>query len=248
MFATSARAVPAIFNWPVLDPKFTSEPFTSTSTPSGRMNFSVPFGPLTVIASLATLHSTPLGSATGFLATRDICLSEFLGDGAEHFAAHAFGACLYVGHQAGRGRDDGNAQTGHHLRQFVFVAVNAQTGTADAIELFDRRTAFEILQRDLQLGLVVLELVDLVVANVAFVFQQFDDGYFQFGCRHAYRRLRRRLRVADAGKHVGNGISHAHYSIPVFGIDIAMKTLNLDYQLALRRPGTSPRMVASRSL
>src|ERR1700722_7748964 len=192
MFATSARAVPAIFNWPVLDPKFTSEPLTSTSTPSGRMNFSVPFGPLTVMASLATLHSTPLGSATGFLATRDICLSEFLGDGAEHFAAHAIGARLYVGHQTGRRRDDGDAQTGHDLWQFVLAAINAQTGTTDAIEFFDRRTTFEILQRDLELGLVVLELVDLVIANVAFVLQQLDDGDFQLGVRHAYRRLRGR--------------------------------------------------------
>jgi hypothetical protein len=55
----------------------------------------------------------------------------------------------------------------------------------------------------------------------------FDDGIAHLGLRG--------LRVADARQQVGNGIGHAHDACA-------------PYQLALRGPGTSPRIVASRSL
>src|SRR5690606_30685077 len=75
--------------------------------------------------------------------------------------------------------------------------------------------------------------------------------------RHRHRRLANRRRIPDAGQHVGDGISHAHVSSPLStpisafaNVFVAPRPLagRLDYQEALRRPGTSPRMVASRSL
>src|SRR5262249_37392039 len=155
MFASSARAVPAILVLPAsFDFSCTSEPCTPLSTPCGAANCSVPFGPLTVTASLPTLHSTSFGRAIGFFATRDMSISPESGDGADDFAADALLARLRVGHDAGGRRDDRDAEATHDLGQRVLAAIHAQAGTADAVELVDRRTPFEILQRNLQHDLV----------------------------------------------------------------------------------------------
>src|SRR5215471_14108418 len=156
MLASSARAVPAILESPAsFDFSCTSEPCTPISTPRGAANCNVPFGPFTVTASLAILHSTPFGNAIGFLATRDIVVLQ-LRDGADDFAADALLARLRVGHDSGRRRDDRDAEPAHDLGQFVLVAVDAQAGTRHAVELVDGRATFEILQRDFENRLVVL--------------------------------------------------------------------------------------------
>src|SRR5438445_13823821 len=190
MFASTARAVPANF---IVSASFeassTSLPLTLTSTPAGRANDNVPFGPFTVTASPATFSSTPFGSAIGFFATLDMMILR-LHYRANHFAADALRARLRVGHDAGRRGDDGNAEAAHHFRQRVLATVHAQARTADAADRFDRRLAFEILQRDLELGLGVGQLVDLKVAHIALVLQHLGDGLLGLGCRHAHRRLR----------------------------------------------------------
>src|SRR5688572_8157950 len=114
MFASSARIVPASFRSVDFVSTSTSSPFTATSMPSGLTIFRVPFGPLTCSACALTEHSTPLGSATGILATRDIEIS--LRDGADDFAAKTLRACLRVGHDAGGSRDDRNTETAEDLR------------------------------------------------------------------------------------------------------------------------------------
>jgi len=45
-----------------------------------------------------------------------------LGDSAEYFTADAFCTRLHFGHDSGRGRNDRNTQTAHHLRQFILAA------------------------------------------------------------------------------------------------------------------------------
>src|SRR5580765_233153 len=176
MFASTARAVPANFVVSTsVEASRTSLPLTLISTPAGRANDSVPFGPFTVTASPATFSSTPFGSAIGFLATLDMMILR-LHHGADDFAADALRARLRVGHDAGRRGDDGNAEAAHHFRQRILAAVYAQAGTADAADRLDRRLAFEILQRDLELGLVAGQLVDLEVAHIALVLQHLGDG------------------------------------------------------------------------
>src|SRR5215469_16795113 len=207
MLASSARVVPANLVSAVPSAQETLPFSIATLTPSMAAIFSVPFGPFTVIASLATVHSTPLGSAIAFLATRDMVFSS--GDRADDFAADALGARLRVAHDAVRRGDDGDAQTGHHLRQLVLAAVHAQARATDAVELVDCGLAFEILQRDFKNRLRAV-FAHLEIADIAFVLQHLDDGDLDVGRRHAHRRLRGRLRVANAGEHVGDGISHAH--------------------------------------
>ena len=57
------------------------------------------------------------------------------------------------------------------LRQLVLAAVLAQAGPRDALEALDRRLAFVVLQRDLELGLGASP-VAADVADVALVLQQ----------------------------------------------------------------------------
>src|SRR5574337_1202322 len=207
MLASSARVVPANLVSAVPSAQVTLSLSIAIWTPAIAAIFSVPFGPLTVMASLATVHSTPLGSVIGFFATRDIGISS--SNRADDFAANTLRARLSVAHDAVRRRDDGNAETSHHLRQLVLAAVYAQTRAADTGQLVDRRPALEILQRDFKhrLGAVA---ADLEVAHITCVLQHLDDGDLDVGSRHAHRRPGRGLGVADARKHVGDGISHAH--------------------------------------
>src|SRR5579883_3335491 len=136
MLASTARAVPASLTASAsLAFSCTSLPSTPTSTPAGTANDNVPFGPFTVTASWATLNSTPLGSAIGFLATLDMMVLR-LRHGADDFAANALRARLRIGHDAGRRGDDGDAEAAHHFRQRILAAIHTQAGTADAIDRF----------------------------------------------------------------------------------------------------------------
>jgi hypothetical protein len=76
-----------------------------------------------------------------------------LGDQAEDFAAHARGAGLAVGHQTLRGGDDGHAEAGEDLRQFVLALVLAQARTGNALQALDDRLALVVLEGDLELAL-----------------------------------------------------------------------------------------------
>src|ERR1700682_2141381 len=79
MLAISERAVPAILLvFASVEVRCTSESFTPISTLLCCASLSVPLGPLTVTEPLATVHSTPLGSATGIFATRDMFSSPQL--------------------------------------------------------------------------------------------------------------------------------------------------------------------------
>src|SRR6476661_3658184 len=170
---------------------------------------SVPPAPLTLIWSSLICTSTPWGTATGIFPTRDISRSFPLGHVAQHFAADAVGARLAVGHHALGGGDDGDAETVLHLRDRVATLVDAQAGTADALDALDHRAAGVVLQRDLELALVAV-LLDLEAVDVALVLQDLGDRDLEVGSGHGHRRLGHHLRIADAGQQVGDGITHAH--------------------------------------
>src|SRR5690348_561052 len=232
MLASSARVVPANLVSAEPSAQLTLPLSIATWTPAIAAIFNVPFGPLPVIVSLATVHSTPLGSVMGFFATRDIFIS--LRHGADDFAADALGARLGVAHDAVRRGNDGDAESAHDLGQLVLAAIHAQTRTADAVEFVDRRPALEILQRDLEHGLGAV-LADLEVAHVAFVLEYLDDGDLDVGSRHAHRRPGRGLGVADTRKHVGDGISHAHCFISSASISVWIRWVKAKNPLGIFR-------------
>src|SRR5690349_3981509 len=139
---------------------------------------------------------------------------------ADDLAAKTRLAGLRVGHDAGRRGNDGDAETPEDLRQRVLAAVHAKARTADALEALDDRLAFVVLERDLERRLAV-GVRHLRVGDVALVLQELRERLLHAGGRHRHGTLARGLRIADARKHVGDGISHAHVSIP--GIDIRCK-------------------------
>ncbi|MNN31926.1 hypothetical protein D3C81_1456320 [compost metagenome] len=115
--------------------------------------------------------------------------------GAEHFATDTGSASSTIRHHTLVGGDDGNAEAAANFRQLLNSLVLAQTGTAHALELFDDRLAFEILQLDGQLLLDVA--ADLEIRNVAFVLEDFGDCCLQLGRRHANHGLLSHLGITD---------------------------------------------------
>src|SRR5437867_12602653 len=115
MLATSARTVPCIALASGLAALNVSvSPFFSIAMLSLNRCDSEPSGPLTEISPPARVTSTLGGSLIGLFPMRDMDVLSASGDDADHFAADAGRARLAVGHQAVRGRDDGDAQPVHH--------------------------------------------------------------------------------------------------------------------------------------
>src|SRR5690606_7284845 len=97
-------------------------------------------------------------------------------------------------------------------RQLVLAAVVAPPGDAAPLEALDHRSAFVILEPDLEHP--ARGLADLgEVLDVALVLEHLRDGALGARGGHAHRHLLRALRVADAREHVGDRIGH-HGSDP----------------------------------
>jgi hypothetical protein len=95
----------------------------------------------------------------------------------------------------------------------VAALVDAQARARDALDLLDHRLAGVVLEADLDHGLAVV-VAHGEVLDVALVLQDLGDGLLHLRCRDDHAHLLRRLRVADAGQHVGDGITHAHNFAP----------------------------------
>src|SRR5216683_1320525 len=136
MFATSARRVPCIALASALSALKTSvSPFFSTVMAVPNWRDSVPSGPFTEISPGPTFTSTFDGSLIGLLPMRDMFCSPSRDD-AQHFAADAGGACLAIGHDAVRGRDDGDSQPVHDPRDIVLALLDAQARLRHALDFF----------------------------------------------------------------------------------------------------------------
>src|SRR6202171_3754877 len=209
MFATSARSVPCIALASTLAALNTSvSPFFSTVIAVPNWRDSVPSGPLTEISPGPTFTSTFGGSLIGLLPMRDMFFSPSCDD-AQYFATDAGGARLAIGHDAVRGRDDGDSQSVHDPRDIVLALVDAQARLRHTLDFFDHRPSRVVLQRDLQLRLGLVAH-DGEALDVALVLEHLGDRQFDLGCGHLRRGLLRELRIADARQHVGDRISHAH--------------------------------------
>src|SRR5258708_12952284 len=97
-----------------------SSSLTSTSLDS-RMASS-PSLPFALISPVSSETVTPLGTATGFLPTRDIVGS--LEHAAENFAAHIGHARLVVRHDAARRGQDRDAEAIVDARKLPHLAIN----------------------------------------------------------------------------------------------------------------------------
>src|SRR5688500_13147023 len=219
MFARMARSVPASGTGEGSSAGTCAVSFSSLmSTSAGLAIDRVPFGPLTLTFSGWTFISMPFARATGFLATRDMCVTP-LGHEAQDFTADALLARLRIGHDALGGGDDRDAEATEDLRDRVLAAVLAQARARDALQALDHRLAFEVLQRDLEFGLGAV-LGHAEVADVALALQHLGDRDLGLGRRHFHRRLADGGRIPDADQHVGDGISHAHFLFPFLSTDI----------------------------
>jgi hypothetical protein len=107
--------------------------------------------------------------------------------------------------------DDRDAEAVHDLGQVVAALVDPKARPADALDLLDDRLAGVVLQRDLELRLGLVA-ADREVLDVALVLEDLRDRRFQLRRRHRDARLFHHLRVADAGQHIGDRITHAHGS------------------------------------
>src|SRR5690554_1036138 len=180
----------------------------SSTTPEGMAIDRLPFGPFVATVPSWTFSSTPFGRVIGFLAIRDIAVTP-LGHEAQDLAADALLACLRIGHDALRGGDDGDAEAVEDLRQLGLATIVAQARARDALDALDDRTALVILELDLEVGLGAV-LDHARAGDVALVLHDLGDGHLGLRGRHLYRRLADGRRIAHAGQHIGDGISHAH--------------------------------------
>src|SRR6266849_5318094 len=97
---------------------------------------SSPLGPFTFSVLPSILASTPFGRATG---SRPMRLISLLPNVGEDFPAQSLALGLAAGHETGRGRDDGDAQTAEDPRHLGLARVHAQTRLADAAQTRHRR-------------------------------------------------------------------------------------------------------------
>src|SRR5215470_758808 len=231
MLRTRLRVVPHIMRACLvsrtgLTQTLLSSSFTSTS-PESRIASS-PSLPFALISPWASETVTPLGTATGFLPTRDIVRSSE--HAAENFAADIGRARLVVRHDAPRRGQDRDAETVVDARNLRHLGIDPTARPGDARDLADRRMALVIFELDLELDRAAL----LIAADVALALQHVEHAYPQLGSRADDRRLARLLTVADPGQHIPQGIAQCH-------------DLRSPYQLDLTMPGIWPTAASSRS-
>src|SRR5215467_5640476 len=129
-------------------------PSTRASTSSCSTSESAPLGPFTLTVWPSTPAVTPDGTATAFLPMRDITRSR-LEHRAQNFAADVRLARVVVGHDALRGRHDGDAEAVVDARQILDRGVHPPARLRHPRNVADYRRAVEILQLDLELGTTV---------------------------------------------------------------------------------------------
>src|SRR5215475_6906499 len=147
--------------------------FCWTSIGADTSRLSSPLGPLTWTWRPSMETSTPLGMAIGIRPMRDMAGS--LPDVGEDFPAYALLLGLLVGHQAGRRRDDRDAEAAEHPRQVVLARVHPQTGLRHPLEASDRALPGRAeLQRDHQV-LANLGVLHLPARDVALLLENLRD-------------------------------------------------------------------------
>src|SRR6478735_4930706 len=177
----------------------------------GMVRLRVPLGPFTVTSAPLMVTSTPEGTEMGALPMRDMRGS--LPDVAEDFAADLALARLTVGHQPIAGGQDGHPEATEDTRDAVTLAVDPQAGGGDAPQAGDGAGPVGgVLHRDRQhVAGARGGRGDGEAGDVALLLQDRGERDLLLGGRHAHLVVHRRVGVADAGEHVGDGIGQHRF-------------------------------------
>src|SRR6476619_4227048 len=205
MFATSDRVRPWSARWSersvgreitIVSPAW-AMPMSGDTVCSSE-----PLGPLIVIRPGDVDTSTPAGTWMG---RRPIRLMTSPHE-REHLAADALLRGIRGGAHAGRGGDDRAAEAAQHARQAVLRRVDAAARLRDALQARDHALAVRaVLQLDDE-QVDGLALLHVVRGDVALVVEDAGDLELLLRDGHARDLRERRVGVADAGQHVGDGI------------------------------------------
>src|ERR1700756_3394012 len=139
MLRTRLRVVPHNMRACLVSPRGLTQTLLSsslTSTSPERRRASSPSLPLAFSRPAAIDTVTPLGTATGFLPTRDMVVRP-LEHAAEHFAADIGRARLVVRHDAPRRRQDRDAQPIVDARQLGHLRIDPPARPRDPGDLAD---------------------------------------------------------------------------------------------------------------
>src|SRR5680860_40943 len=172
----------------------------------------VPLGPFTVTRRPSMLTSTPDGTGTGSLPMRDMLLLSRLPDVGEDFPAYTLLVGLPVGQQAGRRRDDRDAEASQHPGQVRGLGVDAQTGLAHPAHAGDRTLS---VGTELEVDgerLAHLGVLDLPAGDVALGLQDLGDPRLQLAVRHGDDVVIRRVGVPEPRQHVRDRVCHGHWA------------------------------------
>jgi hypothetical protein len=127
-----------------------------------------------------------------------------------------------VGDDAGRGGHDRRAEATEDARQAVLLRVHAAARLRHALEVGDDATPVarelelddERLVRQ-RLALVVLQLDDAVVGDVALLLEDARDLLLHARGGHGRGVVQRTIRIPNPGQHVCDGVSeHLSVSLP----------------------------------
>src|SRR6202035_2557863 len=154
-------------------------PFSmTTETSSGTTKRNSPFWPLILTDWPSTAAVTPLGTAIGFLPTRDmmLSLSKRSEDGAQHLAAHMALARLMVGHDTERRRQDRHAEPVRHARHRIHRRIDAPSRLRHACDFANDGLAIVVFELDLEFRTPIAELGRVVAADIAFRLQHVEHA------------------------------------------------------------------------
>src|SRR5215472_7516757 len=172
-------------------------------------NASSPFGPLTLTSPSATFTATPLGT---LIASRPILLIVSLPHERHDFAAEAHALGLFAAHYALRRRHDDEPEPAHALRDLALRRVEPKTGLADALQAVDHALSVRaVLERDADV-LARRAGHDFEILDEALGFEDLRDLFLQPRRRDVDPLVERRVGIADAGEHVGDGVGRYHVS------------------------------------
>src|SRR5215469_6586426 len=182
--------------------------FCWTSIGAETPRLSSPLGPLTWTWRPLMETSTPLGMAIGIRPIRDMAGS--LPDVGEDFPAYALLLGLLVGHQAGRRRDDRDAEATKHSGQVVLARIHPQAGLGHPLDARDGALPGRAeLERDHQVP-ADLRVLHLPAGDVALLLENLRDVRLDLGVRHRHRVVVRRVDSVQTRRDVRDGVGHYH--------------------------------------
>src|ERR1700722_7092797 len=175
--------------------------------PSGIGTSSVPLGPCTLKLSPIWIL-TAGGRGISFFPTLDMSLSLYpLPNAAEDFAAHAFFARGFAGHDAAGSGQDADSEASLDAGNICLANIIPAAGARDALDTgYHGRIVGSVLQIDLNDFLHAF-FGHFEVGDVALLFEDAGNLGLELRRRHVHFGVARRHGVAHPGQHICNRIT-----------------------------------------